>query len=684
MNIFFNMKWRFFYVAFFFLLGMGLCYPVHAQEFLTGIGKNAQIIKEYQLKKNLSRERTDNQPLTLPFFEDFSNYTGYPNAALFVDSQAFANNSFPVRPPTIGVVTLDAIDKKGKLYSHLNEVSKGADTLTSRYIRLDSLRVADTLRAIKFDEDALYFSFYFQPGGAGIKAGDVAERIGSQPNINDSLVLEFGYLKVEKDTAYTVWNHIWSTPGFSVDEWISDTLTPHQYFKQVLIPITNTNYSCSTFQFRFRNYVSLEPQQGIPGWEGNVDQWHIDYIRLDVGRNDEDVFTNDLAFVSPTTSFLKNYQSMAWKHFQSTDMKSNFKNELTNLNNGKRTPKYKYTIEKNGIILSEYTQQWLGAADINPYFSDGLYVNDPVTKPPISFIPNLSGADTGTFVITHIFTNNSGDDFCNSNDTCIYKQKFYDYFAYDDGTAEYGYCLNNQYNVAKLAMKFTLRETDSLSAVRMWLNSTKNSENKEATFRFFVWADDNEQPGAELFKTEVYKPDTSRFHDFAEYKFDKKYSIKEAHKTFWIGFEQHGNVQLNIGFDQNNDSREFFKYNTNGTWRTSSFKGTPMLRPVFGEPLHFAKVPTPNISDINVYPNPTTGQLTISFAELAPTGAAVDNGQLTIKSVEVFDVLGKKQLSIVNCQLSIEKMDISDLSNGVYFVKIETETGIITKKIIKN
>jgi len=74
---------------------------------------------------------------------------------------------------------------------------------------------------------------------------------------------------------------------------------------------------------------------------------------------------------------------------------------------------------------------------------------------------------------------------------------------------------------------------------------------------------------------------------------------------------------------------------------------------------------------ITVYPNPTTGQLTI------------DNGQLTIKGVEIYDAFEKKQLSIVNCPLSIEIIDISNLPAGIYFVKITTETGIITKKVIK-
>jgi hypothetical protein len=83
------------------------------------------------------------------------------------------------------------------------------------------------------------------------------------------------------------------------------------------------------------------------------------------------------------------------------------------------------------------------------------------------------------------------------------------------------------------------------------------------------------------------------------------------------------------------------------------------------------------VSYPKIYPNPTTGQLII------------DNGQLTIDNVEIYDVFGRKivnyQLSIVNYQLSIvNSIDISHLPNGIYFLRIQTNDGVLTKKLIKN
>ena len=73
-----------------------------------------------------------------------------------------------------------------------------------------------------------------------------------------------------------------------------------------------------------------------------------------------------------------------------------------------------------------------------------------------------------------------------------------------------------------------------------------------------------------------------------------------------------------------------------------------------------------------VYPNPTTGEL------------KMENGKWKIENVEIFDVYGK---NLINFQLStfnsLLKIDISHLSNGLYFVKITTSVGKVVKKIVK-
>ena len=76
-------------------------------------------------------------------------------------------------------------------------------------------------------------------------------------------------------------------------------------------------------------------------------------------------------------------------------------------------------------------------------------------------------------------------------------------------------------------------------------------------------------------------------------------------------------------------------------------------------------------NDIKIYPNPTTGELIIN------------NEELIINNVEIFDIYGRKQSSLIPHSTSLISINITHLPNGIYFIKIETKTGMITRKIVK-
>ena len=76
---------------------------------------------------------------------------------------------------------------------------------------------------------------------------------------------------------------------------------------------------------------------------------------------------------------------------------------------------------------------------------------------------------------------------------------------------------------------------------------------------------------------------------------------------------------------------------------------------------------------INIYPNPTTGELRIT------------NYELRIDAIEVYDVYGRNLLKSETLNPKSETViNISHLSAGTYFLRITTEQGVVTKKIIKN
>jgi len=75
------------------------------------------------------------------------------------------------------------------------------------------------------------------------------------------------------------------------------------------------------------------------------------------------------------------------------------------------------------------------------------------------------------------------------------------------------------------------------------------------------------------------------------------------------------------------------------------------------------------IPSITIYPNPVQDELKI------------ENGELKIKNVQIFDLSGK---IILHSQLSIlHSISVANMPQGIYFIRIETDRGIVTKKFIK-
>ncbi|MGK0448823.1 MAG: hypothetical protein ACJA2M_002624 [Polaribacter sp.] len=74
-------------------------------------------------------------------------------------------------------------------------------------------------------------------------------------------------------------------------------------------------------------------------------------------------------------------------------------------------------------------------------------------------------------------------------------------------------------------------------------------------------------------------------------------------------------------------------------------------------------------SKIRLYPNPVKDVLFIK-----------NNDNIEFKKIIVYDILGKAVLIEKN---NFDQMDLSSIMSGILFIKIETENGILTKKIIK-
>jgi hypothetical protein len=135
---------------------------------LQGLTSNPVIRKALKERPVQLKSATAN-PLTLPFFEDFSTSSIFPDPAKWSDENAFVNNSFGLEPISMGVATLDAIDASGEVYG-LSALATSSDELTTQPFDLSPYAGGPQVR----------LSFFFQAGGRG----EAPEKQDSRPPLS--------------------------------------------------------------------------------------------------------------------------------------------------------------------------------------------------------------------------------------------------------------------------------------------------------------------------------------------------------------------------------------------------------------------------------------------------------------------------------------------------------------------
>ena len=76
------------------------------------------------------------------------------------------------------------------------------------------------------------------------------------------------------------------------------------------------------------------------------------------------------------------------------------------------------------------------------------------------------------------------------------------------------------------------------------------------------------------------------------------------------------------------------------------------------------------LSNVVVYPNPTKGMVQIQ------------NAEFRIQNVEVYDAYGKL-LNVVNVNDNAAAINLSGYAEGIYFLKVNTDNGTVTKRIVR-
>lgn len=681
-----------------------------AQEVLMSVG-GYPALEEYHEKKASTVSYKDAfliiPSIELPFYDDFSSSYLYPDTALWLDDEAYINSEFGLYPVNLGVATMDAIDARGRVYLEATPFTFLADHLTSKPIRLDSIFDPEAGQIIELTPaDSVYFSFYYQPQGRG----DI-------PLDHDSLVLQFG--SYNQDTVFSHFDSInvfgfdyqefmlaigedFLPPGFAIlpydfcdsipylledtlfledtllipcdsvftldTDWTSiwfaegDTLTDFldtvkTYFKKVVIPITDTVWFRSDFQFRFINYASIS---NIGSAQSNTDHWNIDVVRLDANRTMDDMYVREVRFSEVPPGLIVDYSTMPYGQYAgdvTRYKKDSFPVYVNNNDSIDHSYVYNYyVLNQNGdtlepFLIDDITQPLLPRETIEPI--DYM----PFTEPPVTYFYTSPSEDTADFWIHHTVYDQEIPDIA---DTVVYHQRFRNYFAYDDGSAEAGYGLSPA--GAQLAVQFRTEIPDTLRGVQIYFNKTFN-QNNNRLFDFAVWGDNEGKPGNIIYLDENVRPEfPDGLNRFYNHLFDEY--VKLGVQVFYVGWIQSTNHLLNVGFDRNVNSLTKNFFNASGEWIQSSFEGSIMIRPLVGKALDDAQEEyKTTTTEIEVYPNPsgTSSYITIQLPE-----SEMDPQNRPYQTLRIIDVSGR----LVYEGPYVSSFPVQAMERGFYIVHI--------------
>ena len=616
------------------------------------------IEKESSEKKTTAQRTKKTDPIFLPFWDDFSSVrNGKPKSILWeYGESAWVNDGMGINPPSLNVATFDGLDSLGKPYSVNDVLAKGyADKMVSAPIRMDLVSEADRSR--------VFISFFYQFHGNG-----------EPPDLGDILTLSF-----KNNTGG--WETIWTKEN--------DGTLAKDKFEQLTIPITGGRFFHEKFQFRIRNFARLS---------GPYDTWHVDYIYINNGNVQAapvlPLFP-DRAITSRLNYIFTSYWSMPIKHFFSSPATNLVKPSLTitNLRSDQ--------IPGNGQPVSYSSSARISTnkkgqppsivnlpLDINVNIGSELLYKQQRTV-TLNTMPHVGAFDQTSDSIhiklgiifdsgdNKIKTPTEGDyDFnvfnpieFRTNDSISTQYILSNYYAYDDGAAEYGAGLNSA--GAQLAYQFDMKtdQPDTIVAVDIYFPRFGDESNQ--VIQFQILSALTNSPSDILYQVSL-PVQRHTLNKFWRIKLiDQVAAVKGK---FFIGWKQNSSAVIAVGLDKNTDSGNKLFANLNGTWEpNTSIKGSLMIRPVFGRGKGAGGAITSAakdlVNEISVYPNPSHGVFYIAGI----TGP-----------VEMFDITGRKIDIEYEAESERTKIMILQPNDGIYLLRALQQNHWVNKKVVVN
>jgi len=593
-----------------------------------------------------SSKRAITDTIQLPFIEDFSYKGPFPIGKYWRDSQVYINDHFAISPPSYGVATFDNLSKKGKPYQALSGLTHNhCDSLTSNFINLKTYKNGSNTVLYTLS-DSIYLSFFYQAQGLG----DITDK-------SDSLVLKFKNQSGQ-------WQTVWKVNGTKVGG-----------FKQVMIGIKDNQYLIPNFQMRWINYAKST---------GNMNQWHLDYIRLKSSRSAKDTLVKDVAINAVPVGPLLVYESLPYKHYQANiaaNKASEHKVILHNNDSNAVNVQYKCEVRNmyNQVIqnypLSASARNIKKFSDSSEAFSafttmDTLSGKNPYIKLKYTIVPLSSD------IVPSIY-NSIGN-----NNEYTKTLRFNNYLAYDDGSAEGGFGLDYGSLPAGpgfAAQRYTMFKTDTLRALSVFFNRSA-TDIQFKSFDFIIWKTISEPPASTTSNDVILKRITmptaiytDSLNGFTTIVLDTAIVLNQG--VFYIGWQQNMNFMLNIGYDRNykylhqGGRNPNLFYNLNGYWEnvSNTITGAVMIRPIIGEALPKqtqVEAQTLPIA-IQIFPNPITQGQSLQFISKS-----------SVNYCTIYDLTGMLMQS--DHVMADQSLSLKALSPGMYMVNCQLINGQVT------
>jgi len=585
--------------------------------------------------------------LSLPFWDDFSftpvddpkdTTANYPLTDLWVDSYStWISSAIGLNAPTRNVASFDALDSAGRPYSNETLQTGYADQLVSQPINMASVA----------DQNTVFLSFFYQSQGNG-----------EPPDPKDYLQLDVRNESKQWETLMTIRPRESHDPGV---------------FYDTIVQIAGNRFFHDSLQFRFRNFGRLS---------GPFDSWNIDYVYLNDNRSANDLSFPDRAVASTISPLFGRYTAIPIQHFFENKILSEVEFDVKNLKNAASLISVDYELRGKFINYDDGSANEVEALVVTGGVRtptngimeplERLRVHTHILPDTNLFLP---GADSIDVVYTaHVLSNDNDDvdapDFApldfRINDTTSARFHLNNYYAYDDGSAEFSAILTQAGNRAAVAFDLATSQKDTLAGFDIYIPPFGLSGITTADFAIYQ---DSAGVPKQIYLIASRTIQRLRINEFQRIRIQLEEAVSVSGR-FYIGWKAPVSGVLPVGVDySNNTSDRIFEF-VDGQWRTAdAIKGSLMIRPLFGKGVNgpVTGIPEP-LAGISVYPNPSRGEFHIE-------GNAMIMGITSITGQPV-------PFTVEHHHAEQKTIILRDASPGMYLLKLRQGRHLGTKKII--